>query len=147
MNFLTIYTYIDAPKDEVFRIVADIRNFSDVIPEITDVEFLREQKFGVGTKFRETRNMKGKESTTELEVTELVDNEYIRIVSDAGGSIWDSIFRVEDNNDGTDLYLKMEARPYKLLAKVMTPFMKGFMRNAIEKDMLAVKEFCEQGKV
>ena len=37
----------------------------------------------------------------------------------------------------------MDARPYKLLAKLTTPLTKGMFRKAIEKDMDAVKVYGE----
>ncbi|WP_020401620.1 SRPBCC family protein [Gracilimonas tropica] len=143
MSYITINKKIEAPKEQVFEIVADIRNFSKVIPEIKNVEFLSEQQYGVGTKYKETRDMNGREASTVLEVTELVENEHIRLISDAGGTVWDSIFKVEEKEGGTELSLVMEARPYKFLPKIIAPFMKGFMRNAIEKDMDATKRYCE----
>lgn len=33
-----------------------------------------------------------------------------------------------------------------LLARITLPFMRGMIRKAVEKDMDAVKEFCESGK-
>lgn len=144
MSYITISKQINAPVEQVFKIVADIRNFSKVIPEIIDVEFLSDQQYGVGTKFKETRSMNGREAATELEVTELKENEFIRLISDAGGTVWDSVFKVAEKEGGTELSLEMEAKPYKFLAKIAAPFFKGFMKKAIEKDMITVKEFCER---
>ena len=58
---------VDAPLERVFEVVSDIRNFSKAVPHIIDVQFLTEQTEGVGTRFRETRLLKGKEASTELE--------------------------------------------------------------------------------
>ena len=56
--------------------------------------FLSEVRTGVGTRFRETRLMHGKERSTELEVTEYVENERVRMVADTDGTVWDSVFVV-----------------------------------------------------
>lgn len=135
---------IDAPPERVFRTIADIREYSEAQPDIVAVEFLSERRYGVGTRFRETRRMGKRETTTELEVTELVENERVRIVSDAGGTVWDSLFTVQGRAGGTELSLVMEARPYKLLARITTPLMTGTLRRALEKDMDAVKAYCER---
>jgi len=134
---------IDAPVELVFKTIADINEFSKAIPDIVKVEFLSDAKSGVGTRFRETRIMKGKEAATELEVTEYEDNQRIRIVADTGGTIWDSVFTVAENNGGTELTLVMEARPHTLIAKLTTPLISGMVKKAIENDMNAVKNFCE----
>lgn len=136
---------IDAPVTRVFRTIADIRVFSKAVPDIVAVEFLTECRSGAGTRFRETRQLGAKETTTELEVTEYSENARIRFVSDAGGAEWDSVFTVKEADGGTVLELVMEARPHGLLARIITPLMKGMIRKALEKDMDAVKAFCESG--
>ncbi len=84
MSRMTIKRTIHAPVDLVFRTVSDINNFSKAIPHIVSAEILSDTKSGVGTRFRETRLMNGKEATTELEVTEFVDNDRVRIVAELG---------------------------------------------------------------
>ncbi|WP_428235148.1 SRPBCC family protein [Gracilimonas sp.] len=143
MSTITVTKRIHAPKELVFKTVSDIKNFSKAVPDITNVEFLTEQEYGVGTKFRETRDMNGRKASTELEVTELVENAHIRIVSDTMGTVWDSLFTVEKKEDGTELTLIMDAKAYKLMSKIINPFMKGMMKKALEKDMDAVKNYCE----
>lgn len=134
---------INAPIEKVFKTVADISQFSEAIPHITKIEFLSDIKSGFGTKFRETRLMKGKESSTELEVTEYVENERIRLVADSHGTVWDTVFTVTPGEDGTELNMTMEARSYKLVPKIMNPLIKGMVKKMIEIDMDYVKEFCE----
>ncbi|MBV7335637.1 SRPBCC family protein [Chloroflexi bacterium TSY] len=135
---------IDAPVELVFDTVANINQFSQALPHIVNVEILSDTQSGVGTHFRETRLMNGKEATTELEVTEYVENERIRLVSDTGGTIWDTVFTVAAKGDQTELVMVMDANAYKLLPKLMNPLIKGMVKKAIEKDMDAVKAFCEK---
>ena len=144
MSTTTITRQIHAPIDLVFDTISDIRNFSKAVPDVVDVEFLSESKSGVGTRFRETRIMKGKKAATELEVTEYVENERVRMVSDTMGTVWDSLFTVSEKNGSTELKLEMEANSHSFLAKMMTPLMKGVVKKAIEKDMDAVKKYCEE---
>ena len=144
MGRTTVTRTIKAPVESVFKTVAHIDNFSKVVPDIVKVEFLSEQKSGVGARFRETRRMGKREASTVLEVTEYVENEHVRLVSDQGGTIWDSVFTTKPNSDGTvELKMVMDANAYKLFAKVVTPLIKGVVRRAIEKDLDAVKAHCE----
>ena len=87
--------------------------------------------------------MKGKESSTELEVTEYVENDRIRLISDTHGTIWDTVFTISLIDAGTELIMTMEARSYKLIPKIMNPVIKGMIKKMIEIDMDYVKEFCE----
>jgi len=144
MSRITSIRQINAPIELVFETVADIRNFSKAIPHITNVEFLTEQQVGLGTRFRETRLMKGKEASTELEVTEYVENESIRLVADSHGCVWDTIFTVTPKDGGVELKMVMDARPHKLMARIITPLIKGMVAKAVGEDMDAVKSYCEQ---
>lgn len=144
MGQTTVVRTVDAPVELVFDTVAHIENFSQVVPEIVKVEFLTESRGGVGTRFRETRRMGKREAATELEVTEFVQNERVRIVSDVGGTIWDTVFTTSPTDAGAvELKMVMDARPYRLTAKLMNPLVGGFIRKALESDMDAVKAHCE----
>lgn len=144
MNRITSTRTINAPVDVVFKTVADIKNFSKAIPQIVNVEMLSDVTSGVGTRFRETRNMNGRKASTELEVTEYEENNRIRLVSDTHGTIWDSVFTVKEKDDQTELTLVMDAKAYKMMSKFMNPLMKRMIQKALEKDMDAVKIYCER---
>ena len=144
MSRTAITRNIDAPVERVFDTVAHIENFSTAVPHITSVEFLGRQRRGVGTKFRETRVFRGRQATTELEVTEYVENERVRLVADEGGTIWDTVFSVKPAGRGAvELTMVMDATPHRFLAKIMNPLIKGMIRKHIEKDMDGVKAYCE----
>lgn len=136
---------IQAPVDQVFDVVAHIENFQKAVPDIVGIDYLSDVHRGVGTKFRETRRMGKREAACDLEVTEYEPSRRVRIVSDAGGTIWDTVFAISPHGDGASLEMVMEDRPYKLLAKLFTPLIRGMIRKAVSKDMDAVKAFCEAG--
>ena len=135
---------IAAPAEDVFETVAHIEEFSQVVPEITKIEFLSDQKTGVGTRFRETRMMKGKEAATELEVTEYEPPRRVRIVADSHGTVWDTVFNVSPAGEGAELEMVMDARAYKLLSRLMNPLICGMIKKFVDADMEAVKEHCEK---
>lgn len=134
---------IEAPLEKVFDTVAHIENFQKAVPHILRVEPLGEIRSGVGTRFRETRRMGQREATTVLEVTEYAANERVRLISDEGGTVWDSLFETRSEGDGTRLSLTMDARPHKLLSRLTVPLMMRMIRSAVEEDLVAVKEYCE----
>lgn len=134
---------ITADVGKVFHTLADVRNFSKAVPGITNIEFLSKQNFGVGTRFRETRIMNGREAATELEVTELVENEHVRIVSLAGGTLWDTVFTVAGRGEATDMTMVMRAIPENLFARLMVPAILPMVSRAVQSDMDSVKNYCE----
>lgn len=144
MTTTTSSITIAAPVEDVFDTVAHIDRFSEAVPSIREVEFLSEVRRGVGARFREIREMNGREGSTVLEVIEYEQNERVRIVSDAGGATWDTVFTTMPTTNGTELAMVMEAKPHTLLARISTPMIKGMVAKAIQSDLDAVKEFCER---
>ena len=145
MPIVNVEKIIRAPLELVFRTVAHIEEFSQVIPHITHVEFLTEQKTGVGTRFVETRLMKGKEHQTDLEVVEYEPNQKVRIVTESHGTTWDTLFQTDDLGDGTTrLTMMMESTPHTLMQKLMLPLVNGMIARAVEADMDAVQQWCEE---
>lgn len=143
MSQTVVTRRISAPPSLVFETVSNIRNFSAAVPHITNVEMLTERETGVGTRFRETRRMGKREHQVELEVTEYVPSERVRLVSDSGGTIWDTVFTVQPDGDETELRMVMDAQPHKLLARLFNPLFSGSISKAVESDMDAVKAYCE----
>ena len=97
--------------------IADVEQFSQAVPGILRVEFLTDVKSGVGARFRETRMMMGREASTELEVTEYAENEHVRLVSEAGGTLWDTVFTTVSDGEGTALKMVMDAQPQSASAR------------------------------
>ncbi len=143
MTRTTARRIIDAPLESVFAAVSDIRNLPRVVPDIVKIEVLGDTDSGVGTRFRETRLMKGRETVTELEVTEFVSNERVRMIADSHGTIWDSVFTVRRQPAGTELMLRMDANAQKFLPKLLNPVLKGLFKKGLDKHMDAVKHYCE----
>jgi carbon monoxide dehydrogenase subunit G len=135
---------INATSERVFRAVADPEEFQKAIPDGSTVEYLTPNHSGVGTKFRSTRINKGKPATFEQEVTEFVPGERVRMVNVTHGTPWDSTFSVRRDGNGTVLTLTMDALPTRLMAKVIMRLIRGMVQKALEKDMDAVKAYCER---
>lgn len=142
MTRVIVTREIAAPPEVVFGAITDVEKLPETNPEIVAVELLTEQHSGPGTRFRETRRMGKKELVTELEVTELVENERARMVADTHGTIWDTTFTLQPSGAGTRLEIAMEARPHAFLPKLLNPLMKGFFKKGMEKHMDVFAEYC-----
>jgi len=134
---------IDAPIDKVFEAVSTPEIFHKAVPQIIDIEYLTEQKTGIGTKFKETRIMNKRKASTVLEIVDQEKNSHIRMISNAAGTEWDSTFSTEEEEDGVQLRLVMTAVPNNFLARLTLKMMKGMVSTALEKDMDAIKNYCE----
>lgn len=143
MTTVTVSRTINASPDVVFQVVSDIPNLPETNPDIVSIEFFTESQTGLGTRFRETRRMGKKQMDTDLEITKYVENDHVRMVTDSHGTVWDTLFTVRPNGDQTDLTLVMDARPHKMLPRILNPLMKGMFRKGIEKHLDVVKAYCE----
>ena len=83
---------------------------------------------------------KGVEASTELEVTEYVENDRVRI----GGAVWDTVFTVSPAAGRTELTMTMDARALKWPAKLTLPVVMRMIRKAVISGVDAVKAFCER---
>jgi hypothetical protein len=144
MTRITVRRTINAPIEFIFDTVSNINNYSKAVSDIINIEFLSDVTLGIGARFRETRLRRGKEVSTELEVTEFVENNLIRMVADSHGTVWDSVFTLIAEDNQTVLSLTMDAKAYKFLPKLMNPPLKSIIQKGVEKDMDAVKIYCEK---
>ena len=67
------------------------------------------------------------------------------MISDAGGTIWDTVFSVSQAGGDVELKMQMDVRPYKLLAKMTNALIRSMVMKGVESDMDAIKSFCESG--
>lgn len=134
---------IEAPVEEVFNAVANIEEFRKVVPDIIDVQFLSDQHSGVGTRFIETRVIGKKTGKTELEVVEYQPYRRARLVAEAGGSTWDTVYDLEPAGTGTRVTMTMTATAHTVRARMLNKIIASTVGRAIERDLDAVKEYCE----
>ena len=146
MTRIAVRRRIDAPAPTVFRAISEIERFPEIQPEVVSIEFLTESRSGVGTRFRETRSSRGREMVTELEVTEWVEGERVRMVTDSHGSVWDTLFEIRPADGRVELEITMDARPHKLLPRLMVPLMQGVFRKGMEQYVDLLRDHCEAAR-
>ena len=140
---ITTKRIIEAPVKKVFDCVAHIEQYRKAQPHIIDVEFLTEQRVGTGTKFRETRMMHGKQQLTELEVTQYVPDEKVRMVNVTNGTTWDTLWTFRQLENGTKMDFCMQASTQSRIAKFALMLLKPFISYAVTTDLDRLKQYCE----
>lgn len=124
-----------------FAALADVAGLPGRIPAVMRVEVLTPSPVGVGTKFRETRVVFGKEATETFEVTEFEPPTRLTLVAVSCGAEYRCEHRLTPDGTGTLLELEVRTRPRTLVAWLMAPLgwlMTGFMKAAIAKDLDAL---------
>lgn len=146
MAQITVNETIEAPVDRVFALFADFHHLAQHIDGIVRSEVLTDGPVGVGTRFRETRVMYGKEATEEMEVTRFEPGESYRVEARSHGAHYISDFRFEPQSDATRVSMTFEVIPESLLARLFS-FLSGAMLKSVAKacqqDMQDLKRVAE----
>lgn len=138
--------FVKAPVDKVFEVFSDISQAEARVEGITRIEMLSDVTRGVGTRWRETRSMFGREATEEMEITALVPNQSYEVVSESRGANYHTIYTFQPKADGTQVDLVFSATPITWPAKLMMPLgylFQGTARKLLQADMDDLKQFCE----
>jgi uncharacterized membrane protein len=139
--------FIAAPIDITFDVFSDISKIEERIDGITKVEILSNTKAGVGTRWRETRIMFGREATEEMEISSFKPNQSYEVVASSNGAEYHSIYTFTEKDGGTQVEMIFTAIARSFLAKLMTPLaflFKNATLQALEADMDNLKALCEQ---
>ena len=146
----TLTQQIDAEPAEVFRRSTDVPSWPNSIRGIKRVELLTPGPIGLGTRFKETRIMFGREATETMEFIEFDPPRKYVLGCNSCGCIYRSEFLFEPKSGGTLLTFTFASQPVSFMAKVMgfilKPLMAKMMKKCLEevaKDINDLKENVE----
>ncbi|WP_314178039.1 SRPBCC family protein [Streptomyces winkii] len=134
---VTVERRIAAPVDRVWQALTDIEDSPRVIGEIERVEMLSEGPFGIGTRWRETRRIFGKEATEEMWVTASEPPKRYTVESESRGVHYTSQFTLTpEADDATTVHLTLDSETEKKsLSGTMGKFLGGIGSKAIAKSL------------
>jgi uncharacterized protein YndB with AHSA1/START domain len=147
MDF-TIREEFNAPVSKVYGAFTDVAAFAEWLPDIVRIETLTDAPFGVGTKWRETRKMFGKEASEVFEVVAATPGKRIELFVDGrqgsskrGEYRFTYDFQERDGKTKLDLHASITGMGW---AGVLFGWLfKGMFRKAIKKDHEALRRFVE----
>ena len=148
MTKLIVEQHVDASSDRVWQVVTNIDAWPDVITGIKSVERLDDSTgFVVGTTWRETRVLFGKEATEEMSVTAIDEGSSYTVEAESHGAHYTSVINLDQNGDGTDLSMSFGAKTTGFFAAVMSKTIgkafEGSTRKALEKDLKDIATAAE----
>lgn len=100
---------VDAPVADVWAVLTDIEGTVEVLSGVTKVERTGGTGFDVGTRWRETRKLLGKEDTMEMWVSEVDPLARTVIKSTARGADFTTTFVLTPDGAGTELAMTFGA--------------------------------------
>lgn len=138
---------VGAAPEAVFTVAADLVRWPEVIRGVKAVEVLTPGAVGVGTRFRETRVMFGREAVEEMEITAFDPPQGYALQARTCGALFVSEHRFVPDAAGTRIELTISTKPLTLLARLMAPLgwlMMGAMKKMIDADLEDLKAAVEK---
>ena len=146
MRGITVKETINAPAEKVFAAATDLRGLAGRIRAIKRIEVLTEGPVRVGTKFKETRIMFGREATEQMEITALEAPRRWSTGAQSHGCRYDTEFTLAPAAGGTEITMRFQGEPLNLFTKIMgllmAPMMKS-MAKLCQKDLADLKASVE----
>ncbi|MFE0651261.1 SRPBCC family protein [Streptomyces sp. NPDC059534] len=140
---------VAASPGRVWEAITDLRDMPRVLSGVEKVEVLTEGVFGVGTRWRETRRMLGKEATEEMTVTECEAPErYVTVAESHGMHYVSGLTLTPDGSGGTTLRMAFSSRPAAgrtpgLVARLLARFGSKAVAKALAKDLSDIANAVE----
>ena len=130
-----------SPMD-VFQFVTDPANAPKVIPSVVRMETLTDGPVGVGTRYRETRMMDGKEQQAELEVVVFEDGSRYSFRNETQGieTVYEYDFHPEKT--GTRIHLTGHVNA-KGIKKAVVPVVVNVLKKEDGDHLLRLKNTME----
>ncbi len=138
-----------APPEKVFAVFSDLDAAASRIPAIKAVEILEGpgNPLGMGTRWRETRVVMGREAKEVMWITAFEPGRMYRAEAESHGMHYESTFRFRPDGDGTVVEMEFRGRALTFAAKLMAAAMGAMMRNTLRKccqeDLDALAPYCE----
>lgn len=146
MASVRVGTHIERPTEDVFRLFTDIEGAAARVSNIRKIEMLTTGRFGIGTRWLETREVLGREHTEELQVTALEQGRSYTITTETHGTKFDCTFHFTKAAGGTDVLVEFHVVPHSFGGMLVAPFgwmMMSTVEASLAKDIAELKAVAE----
>lgn len=134
--------HIARPPREVFAVISDPTRATEFLDNITASEKLTDGTIAVGTVFRETRMVSGKEASADLLVAAYEPDTHVSISSEAEGITVTYHYRLAAEGGGTRLDWSCELQAGGL-RKMMLPVVATIMKREDGDHLQKLKTYLE----
>lgn len=143
MSGFEMSEWIACPPKRVFEFITDSNNAPKIVPSVKSSVKLTEGPPRVGTRYRETRLMGGKEQHTELEVKEYTAPEVYAMQNVTDGIETVYRYKLHPERDGThiDLVCEIKAAGIK---KLMLPLIASVLKKEDGSHLQTLKKVLEE---
>jgi hypothetical protein len=146
MAGFTLTKHVAAPPAVAFSVFSDLEHAVGRVKAISKLELVTPGPVGVGTRFRETRKMFGKDCTEELQITAYDPGHSYEMSAQSCGAEFRTIFHFVPDGAGTRVEVEFRPRAVSLFAKLMVPLtwlMTGSIKKCFDQDLEDLKQAAE----
>lgn len=143
MNGFQFSEHIARSPRDVFEVISNPTEATKFLDNIKESRKLTEGPIAVGTMFRETRVVSGKEASADLLVNAFEPNAHVGISTEAEGIKVDYHYRLSPEGDGTRLTWVCELEASGL-RKMMLPMVAAIMKKEDGEHLQQLKTYLEK---
>jgi hypothetical protein len=144
MSGFNMNEWIARSPTEVFDFIAASENAPKVAPNIKSMVELTEGTVGVGTRYRETRLMNGKETQAELEIVDFEPGQRYAMKNVTDGIVTIYRYNFNQENDGTRVNLVCELNASGV-KKLMLTMVASILKKEDGDHLQRLKKVMENG--
>jgi carbon monoxide dehydrogenase subunit G len=143
---------IEAPPDRVWAFVLDISQSGRWMRDTVSIEMLDPGPFGVGSRFRQTRRMYGREASEEFTVTRFdaqarrLDLEVDGRKGSAGRGVFRFRYEMRAAGPATVVVLDGEIDALGRVVELVASFFVGNFVKVVERDLDGLRMCLEEGR-
>lgn len=139
---------VDAPARDVWLLITEVEASPAVLSSIDSVEMLAgTSPLQVGTRWRETRTMFGRQVTEELTVTRCDPGRSYTVVASGHGTDYESTFEVLPDGGRCTLRMTISAESASAMSRVLSAtvgrLFLGATRRSMEQDLADIASVAE----
>ncbi|QED49799.1 SRPBCC family protein [Cytobacillus dafuensis] len=137
---------IHKPVKAVFDYITSMENTSEIMPNVVKMEKLTEGPIGKGTKFKETRSVRGNTVNADIEMVEYEQDKLFKTRSDSNGLIVEYTYIFHEIEEGTQVELDASVKTSGLRMKLTKHFIVKMIKREDGFQLEYLKEMLEDGK-
>lgn len=131
----------------VWAVLTDLDRFAQIADVLTLERLDDGSGFGIGTRWRQTRRMFGRNEAVDLTVTEIVPGHGYSVETVNKGTSYRSVMAVEPAGSGSQLTMELDATNSNVIAKALGAtlgrLLEGVTRSVMQQDLAAITAAAE----
>lgn len=135
---------IHKPVEEVFNYAINLENAPKMMPFVVKTEKLTDGPIVKGTKFLETRNIRGKQTKSEIELLEIEPNLSYTIKNQSNGLAVTYHYKFHTIEEGTQVELEAYVNPKGLFSFITKKMLVNIIKKEDGHQLSYLKEILEE---